>query len=210
MSYCKGIKEDLRLECWFEARLRDEFAKSSLGNSWEPVFGDIKSWRKLYSQIVTILREKDSQIATIFFPTDSVQPIQQHEKRINASFMLDTERASSKFSEELLERIKAARRNLISNKTHERKREREGEMVMATFRRIKQGPPAHVLTRMSEKEKRKDRIMREVGAGGYSKWVKTGVWDIADEGREENREMLDSLERELREYNLQKRVQAKY
>src|SRR5258708_11602226 len=89
MSYCKGIKEDLRLECWFEARLRDEFAKSSLGNSWEPVFGDIKSWRKLYSQIVTILREKDSQIATIFFPTDSVQPIQQHEKRMNASFMID-------------------------------------------------------------------------------------------------------------------------
>jgi len=183
MSYCKGIKEDLRLECWFEASLRDEFAKSSLGNSCEPVFGDIKSW---------------------------LQPIQQHEKRINASFMLDTERASSKFSEELLERIKAARRNLISNKTREREREREGEMVMATFRRIRQGPPAHVLTRMSEKEKRKDKIMREVGAGGYSKWVKTGVWDIADEGREENREILDSLERELREYNLQKRVQAKY
>ena len=137
-----------------------------------------------------------------------VQPIQHHEKQINASFMLDTERASSKFSEELLGRIKAARRNRISNKTRERERERGGEVVMATLRRMRQGPPAHVLATMSEKEKRRDKIMREVGAGGYSKWVKTGAWGVADEGKD--REMLETLERKLREYNLQKRAQAKY
>ncbi|KAF8334247.1 uncharacterized protein EI90DRAFT_2970660 [Cantharellus anzutake] len=179
----QSTKEDVRLECSFEGRLKAEAARLGFESSWEPYFGDLRGW---------------------------LEPLRQHEKSLQASFELDTERASSKFSPELLERIKDARRNLINNKTRERERERRGEVLMATLRRMRQGPPPHVLTRMSEKDKREDKILREVGAGGYSKWVQSGVWGEGDLGKERNHEKLDRLEHQIREHNLRKRATGKY
>ena len=54
VSYLKSVKEDLRLECWFEARLRDEVATFGLGNSWEPIFSEIKGWRKFISYLSSL------------------------------------------------------------------------------------------------------------------------------------------------------------
>ena len=127
------------------------------------------------------------------------------EQSLNRSFALDEERANSKYSPEMLLRIKQARTERIANKTREHRRERAGEVLNATRRRLLKGAPAHVWSVLSDAEKLRDAVRREVGAGGYSQWMKTGVWGESEKGKEENKEMLDKMDRKLREMNLMKR-----
>ncbi|KAF9511159.1 hypothetical protein BS47DRAFT_1395305 [Hydnum rufescens UP504] len=134
------------------------------------------------------------------------EPMIPYEESLKRSFALDDTRANSKYTPEMLLRIKQARTERIANKTREHARERAGEVLNATRRRLRKGAPAHVWAVLSEKNKRRDRVRREVGAGGYSQWVRTGVWGEADEGKEENREMLDRIAREIRRGNLTKRT----
>jgi hypothetical protein len=68
--------------------------------------------------------------------------------------------------------IKRARAFKIENKTRERRRELRGEVTSALLKRMNQGPPAHVLTKMSDEERRVDRVVREVSVGGYSGKIK--------------------------------------
>ena len=91
---------------------------------------------------------------------------------ISNSFQLERERAQSTFTPEMISTIKRARTYKIENKTRERERERRGEITSRVRRRMRQGPPAHVLATMSEEERRVDGVMREVSLGGYSGRVK--------------------------------------
>lgn len=94
---------------------------------------------------------------------------------INASFNLDRERASTIFTPEMIASIKRARSYKIENKTREHRRELRGEVTKRVVERIKQGPPAHVLHKMNDKERHIDKVMREVSRSGYSGRVKAEV-----------------------------------
>lgn len=89
-----------------------------------------------------------------------------------ASYSLDEARARTSYSRELLDMVKEARREKIRNKTRERERERRGEILHSTIRRMNKGPPAHVLSKMSPEQRRKDRISRGSSEAGYAGRVK--------------------------------------
>ena len=90
------------------------------------------------------------------FPLD--ETIESHRSLLRDSVKLARQRAVTPLTEEMLEVLKEARREKIRNKTREKERERRGEVLRSTLRRRRQTPPAHVLERMSEAERRKDRI----------------------------------------------------
>jgi len=70
--------------------------------------------------------------------------------------------------------IKRARTFKIENKTRERQRELRGEITNRLVKRMNQGPPAHILTKMSDEERHLDWVIREVSLGGYSGKIKAG------------------------------------
>jgi hypothetical protein len=64
-----------------------------------------------------------------------------------AAFQRDAARAMRPTPADLLRQLRAARREKIANKTHDREREARGEVLSATRRRACLGFPAHVLAR---------------------------------------------------------------
>ncbi|KAJ3722016.1 hypothetical protein C8R42DRAFT_721559 [Lentinula raphanica] len=110
------------------------------------------------------------------------------------------------FSPVLLEQVRRARQNKIVNKTKERERERRGEILRVTRKRWKKGLTPHLLSTMSEKEKREELIVQrsssEVGYVGLLK--KRKGWKLKDpkmkvEGKEwsvEDAEWIGQEERE--------------
>lgn len=146
------------------------------------------------------------------------------EKYINArlrtiykSFSLDKERLMTPRSPELLEIVRKARQRKGENKRRERLREERGEVLPITLRRARKRPPPHVLSKMTEEQKRFDVISRssvsEVGYIGYVK-KKLGFklrdpdsWKVED-GDPKNREALDKLEAEIRAENERRRKAA--
>jgi len=128
-----------------------------------------------------------------------LQHLLERDREIMVTITRDEERARTPFPPKLVEQIMAARRERIANKTRERQRERAGVVLKRTLRRRKQGPPAHILAKMSEKEKHMDWVSRGVSEVGYVGMVKKrlgfklrdpeaykGEW-----GRPEERERLD-------------------
>lgn len=106
-------------------------------------------------------------------------------RTLQRSFELDEERARSVFSPKMVDMVKQARRCKIENKTRERKRERQGEVLTKTLRRTRKRPPPHVAIKMTAEQLRDDAIMREASQGGYSGRVKARLlgkeWDEAAE-----------------------------
>jgi hypothetical protein len=85
----------------------------------------------------------------------------------------------------MIDMVKQARRRKIENKTRERQRERRGEILTKTLKKMRKRPPPHFLIKMSAEQLRDDAIMREVSQGGYSGQVKARLlgkeWDEAAE-----------------------------
>lgn len=77
-----------------------------------------------------------------------------------------------KFTPELLEMAKQARREKIANKTREKERERRGEVLNKTRARMRQGLPAHLISIRGQEGVRKDRIIKSPSEGGYAGMVK--------------------------------------
>lgn len=106
-------------------------------------------------------------------------------RTLQHSFEIDEERARSVFSPKMIDMVKRARRCKVENKTRERRRERRGEILMRTLKRMRKRPPPHVAVKMSAEQLRDDAIMREVSQGGYSGRVKARLlgkeWDEAAE-----------------------------
>ncbi|KAJ7320891.1 hypothetical protein DFH08DRAFT_1034772 [Mycena albidolilacea] len=105
----------------------------------------------------------------------------------------DIARPQMPVSSALAATLRAARREKVANKTQERR----GEILRCTVRRARQGPPAHVLVRMTAAELRADQIIRGVGEAGYVGMVKRrmGV-KLRDGGRALARENGTDLEGE--------------
>ena len=108
---------------------------------------------------------------------------------IRQTFSLDAERANSPFPSEMLAAIKEARREKIRNKRRERLREKSGEVLKCTLARQRQGPPPHLLCKMSKKQRYLDNVARSVSEVGYVGFVKTII------GRKlKNKELWKTLE----------------
>lgn len=71
-----------------------------------------------------------------------------------------TARQTMPIPQSLLRQLNEVKREKIANKTRERARERAGEILPVTVRRALKGPPAHILSRMTEEEKEEDKLMR--------------------------------------------------
>jgi hypothetical protein len=85
----------------------------------------------------------------------------------------------------MIDMVKQARRRKVENKTRERQREKRGEILTKTLKRMQKRPPPHVAVKMTAEQLRDDAIMREASHGGYSGRVKARLvgkeWDEATE-----------------------------
>ena len=84
----------------------------------------------------------------------------------------DNRRITAPVPESLLQALKAARTEKIRNKTHERERERRGEVLRSTLRRRQRGLPAETRRQLSPERRRLVRVSREEGEVGYVRKVK--------------------------------------
>ncbi|KZT63669.1 hypothetical protein DAEQUDRAFT_699831 [Daedalea quercina L-15889] len=96
----------------------------------------------------------------------------KHERDLQAALRLDEQRARRPWPAALIEQILKARRDKIANKTRELQRERAGLVLRRTIRRRAQGPPAHILARMTEEERHMDKAARSISEVGYVAMVK--------------------------------------
>ncbi|KAG6821305.1 hypothetical protein H0H93_000166 [Arthromyces matolae] len=135
----------------------------------------------------------------------TVEPLLQQQAKIHESFDRDQKRRSTPYSKEMLDAIKAARREKIANKTRELERERRGEVLRRTVLRSRQGPPAHILSRMTPKQRRMDKIARSVSEVGYVAMVKKKLgfklrnpdaWKV-ELGSPENKKKVDRMVKEI-------------
>jgi len=168
-----GTKEDLKLESDFENALAKVVVSDGVHMTWP--FGQYpQEWAHLLNQRI-------------------------HE--IELTFKRDEARAVTPYSPEMLAMIKEARREKVRNKTRERERERRGVVTPNALRRRRQGPPAHVLAMMTEKQRHLDKVSRSVSEVGYVAQVKRALgFSMRDPkawkeeiGRPEDRKRLDQM-----------------
>ncbi|KAF8578492.1 hypothetical protein K439DRAFT_1528793 [Ramaria rubella] len=184
----KEWKDDLRRERDFEASLY-EHAQGN-GFQFEKIYDNLEAW---------------------------YEPIDQLLDSIVTSYSLDEARARTPYSPALIQMAKQARREKIRNKTHERERERGGAILRSTILRMRKGPPAHVLSKMTPAQRERDRILRGPSEAGYTGMIKraAGVklkndryWRLED-GEPHMRAELDRVEREIRESQARRRAKGR-
>ncbi|KAF8649132.1 hypothetical protein AX16_005995 [Volvariella volvacea WC 439] len=174
-------------------------------------------------QILRHERDFESQLAKLHpFETtyageawpDWEESLVQERQQLQRGLDLDVQRAQTPFDPKLVEQIKQARREKIANKTRELERERRGEVLKRTIRRRNQGPPAHVLRRMSPERREMDKVVRSVSEVGYVAQVKMQLgfklrnptkWK-EEFGPADRQEELCELEDEIRRENAKRRL----
>ncbi|KAJ3754873.1 hypothetical protein EV360DRAFT_86440 [Lentinula raphanica] len=151
-------------------------------------------------------RLKGIKFEPVFEGQDWSGPLADALATLFTNVKITTARNLRPFSSVLLEQVRRARQNKIVNKTKERERERRGEILRVTRKRWKKGLTPHLLSTMSEKEKREELIVQrsssEVGYVGLLK--KRKGWKLKDpkmkvEGKEwsvEDAEWIGQEERE--------------
>ncbi|KAF9475999.1 hypothetical protein BDN70DRAFT_996024 [Pholiota conissans] len=127
-------------------------------------------------------------------------------------------RAAQTFSPELMETVIEARREKIRNKTREKERERRGELTKGAILRERKGPPAHILTKMTPKQREMDKISRSLSEVGYVAVVKKRLGfklknpEVVVElelGKEDNRPILDEAVSLIRAENRRRQKEMK-
>ncbi|KAJ3717316.1 hypothetical protein DFJ43DRAFT_1099789 [Lentinula guzmanii] len=151
-------------------------------------------------------RRTGAEFEPVFEGQDWSSPLVKASNDIFSSVKATTERNLRPFSPELLEQVRRARQNKIANKTKERERERRGEILRSTRKRWRKGLTPHLLSTMSEEQKKKELIVlrstAEVGYVGLLK--KRKGWKLKKpktevEGKEwsvEDAEWIGTKERE--------------
>ncbi|KIJ58426.1 hypothetical protein HYDPIDRAFT_113204 [Hydnomerulius pinastri MD-312] len=186
----EGWMDDLKKECAFEATLLGKRGRSGTGAGTEGknrVFSDNPgAWQ---------------------------YPLALKHQSLQATFTRDYARLKSPYPPALLATAQRARRRLIQHRTRRRALERRGLLFPSTRARMRQGPPAHILARMTPEERKNDRIVRGPGEAGYTAQVKIkmgvrlrepGMWRLED-GREEEWGRFESMEEEVRRENERRR-----
>jgi hypothetical protein len=202
----KGLLEDLRIERVFE----DGVAKLVQGQyHFDRLYTRENSdeWSKFH-----ILLSLSSFVDNVHF--SPARPLHQTLSDIYKGLAKAQARVKMPYPPEMLARIKEARRQKIANKTRELERERRGEVLRRTIRRRNKGPPAPVLTLMSEREKHLDKISRSsVSEVGYVGLVKRKLgfklrdpelWK-AEGGWEEDKARVDAMMRDIEKENERRR-----
>ena len=142
------------------------------------------------------------------------QPILDSIQLIRESQTREYERSQTPISSELKQQVFAARREKIRNKTHEKERERRGELTLSARIRQRKAPPAHILAKMTPGQKEMDKVARSLSEVGYVALVKRRLgYKLKDPdaglelGEEENRELLDKAVEVIRAENQRKQVE---
>ena len=126
----------------------------------------------------------------------------------------DYDRLYSDYSPRLLLRGLEARRRKIRYKTRQYARERAGEVFPSTLVRMRRGPPAHVLTKITPEERGTERVLRNPSEAGYTAVVKMKMgrklkdgetWKM-ENGKKEGQERLEMVEEELRKGSMRRRM----
>jgi hypothetical protein len=136
------------------------------------------------------------------------QPIVASLDNIRIAQTHEYARAAQKFSPELMETIIEARREKIRNKTREKERERRGELTKSAIKRQRKGPPAHILAKMTPKEREMDKISRSLSEVGYVAVVKERLGfklknpeTALELGQKDNQPLLDQATTLIRAEN---------
>ena len=155
-------RKDLKREAEFETALIHKVRRD--GVSMQNVYSShLKAWSKL-SQVTS-----RTMLTSLCFIVD---PLHEKYSEIMRTYQLDEERLRSPYPPKLLADIKQARRERHANKTRELERERRGETTARMIRRHRQGPPAAILSTMSDEERKMDKVARSVSEVGYVAKVK--------------------------------------
>ena len=141
-----------------------------------------------------------------------MQPLRDKLQIIQKANRNDYGRLYSDYPSSLLLQGVRARRQKIQYKTRQYARERAGEVFPTTLARMRQGPPAHVLAKMTPEDRRADKIVRGPGEAGYTAAVKMSMGRMLkdqellrlEDGKEEW-ERLERMEDEVREENRRRR-----
>ncbi|TFK91849.1 hypothetical protein K466DRAFT_481813 [Polyporus arcularius HHB13444] len=159
-----------------------------------------------------------TQLTRVFTddPNGWREPIKQTMDSVSEAFQREKARLNAPYPSEMLEAIKEARREKIRNKTREGERERRGEMTNRLSKRMRQGPPAHVLALMTDEQRRMDRVARGASEVGYVGHVKRrlgfrlrdGEAGKVELGQPENRETLDNVADEIAQENERRRASS--
>ncbi|KAF5392523.1 hypothetical protein D9757_002195 [Collybiopsis confluens] len=125
------------------------------GGKFEPVFEGKNDWNALVAQTA---------------------------KKIYDDVLATSSRNLRPFPQKLLDQVREARRNKIVNKTKERERERQGEILRITRKRWRKNLTPHLLATLPEKQKQEELIVQrsiaEVGYVGLLK--KRKGWGLKD------------------------------
>ncbi|KIN93196.1 hypothetical protein M404DRAFT_171626, partial [Pisolithus tinctorius Marx 270] len=127
-----------------------------------------------------------------------VQPLRDKLKITQDALLRDIKRFREPYSPEMLRAARRARQRRVANKTREREREARGLYSELTITRMRQGPPAHVLAKMTPEQRKHYRIALGPSEGGYAAAVKLKLGmklrkpDLSklEGGRTENQAML--------------------
>ncbi|THG98809.1 hypothetical protein EW026_g3451 [Hermanssonia centrifuga] len=194
---------------------RHRSEKSEILSEWR---SDLRTEAK-YDELLAQNASKDgvkleTEYASHLSDWDSL--LIEKQNALNRTLNREIERQATPFPPEMLDQIAKARQFKFRNKAREFERECRGEVLPRTIARRNKRPPAHILARMTEKQKRWDKITRNVSEVGYVAYVKQKLgfklrnpeaWK-AELGKPEDQPRLDAMEEEIRRQNIAKRVQA--
>lgn len=142
------------------------------------------------------------------------EPIINWMRLMQASFDLENQRRFLRPTKQMVAAVLEARREKVRNKTKERERAERGYYNTRTLKRMRQGPPAHVLDRLTPAEIHKDSVVRSPSQVGYVAQVKRSKgmklkrsppWD-PEAGEPILRDELNKLEEQLMRANAAKRA----
>lgn len=141
-----------------------------------------------------------------------VHPYQRELDSMQAAFDRGDARAKTSYPQPLLDQLKSARKERILNKTKERLRESRGEITPSLLKKLRKGPPASVLSKMSPMQRFLDKVARSPSEVGFvavaKRKLKRGMRNpkaYVVENSPEKKAELDTVAREIRQGNLAKR-----
>ncbi|KAL4076834.1 hypothetical protein V8B97DRAFT_2022103 [Scleroderma yunnanense] len=138
-----------------------------------------------------------------------VQPLQDKLGITEDSLLRDIERLHAPYPRKLLFQAKQARQRKLANKTRQKEREARGLYCLSTLKRMRRGPPTHILAKMTPEQRRLYRIAQGPAEGGYTAAVKVSLgmklrspslWKL-EGGQEENQAMLEAMEHKISSEN---------
>jgi len=178
------------------------------------------------SHLKTLEVEREFERSLVRFGVERVfedresweEPIRAWMKTMQRSFALENRRRFSKPTRAMYEAVMDARKEKIRNKTRERERARRGIWNERILRRIRKGPPAHVMSEMTERIAHRDKIARYPSEVGYVAQIKRSLgmklkhaprWD-PEAGKPRHQGRLKRVEEELSEANAAKRRHQRF